>query len=360
MNDNNKLQEIRTRIDELDEQIQSLITERARCAREVAATKQTSECVDYYRPEREAEVLRKVIERNQGPISDEDMVRIYREIMSVCLALQHPLMIAFLGPEGTFTEAAALKHFGQSVNTLPLEGIEDVFREVESGAANYGVVPIENSSEGVINHTLDMFMDSPLKICGEVELRIHHHLMSKVNDLKDVKSVYSHQQSHAQCREWLDSHLPGVEWNAISSNAEAARRAASEEGIAAIASDAAADKYGLNILASNIEDEPDNTTRFIIIGRQSAQPSGTDKTSLLLSTRNRPGALHRLLDPFASHDVSMTRIESRPSRRGMWDYVFFVDIEGHIKDAKVEAVLGELQAEASIVKVLGSYPVAVL
>ncbi len=360
MSDDN-LKAIRDRIDALDEQIQQLINERARCAQEIAQAKLRDDAdVEFYRAEREAEVLRRVMERNAGPLNDEEMARLFREIMSACLALEQTMSIAFLGPEGTFTEAAALKHFGHSVRTLPLTTIEEVFRAVEAGEASYGVVPVENSTEGVVSHTLDRFMQSPLQICGEVELRIHQHFMAGGGALADVRRVYSHRQSLAQCREWLEANLAGVERVAVNSNAEAARLAAAEAGAGAIASGVAAELYGLQVLAHNIEDEPDNTTRFLVIGRRATPPSGSDKTSLLVSTRNKPGALFRLLEPLARNNISMTRIESRPSRRGMWDYVFFVDIDGHAEEPGVAAALKELAEEASLLTVLGSYPKSVL
>ena len=354
------LDNLRRQIDRIDEQLEDLISERARVAEAVARAKQESGDDTYYRAEREAQVLRKVMARNQGPLSDEEMARLFREIMSACLALEQVMTIAFLGPEGTFTQAAALKHFGHSVQTTPLATISDVFREVESGAASYGVVPVENSSEGVVNHTLDEFMQSSLKICGEVTLRIHHHLLSRSPSLDDVQKVYAHQQALAQCRKWLDTHLPRVDLVDVSSNAEAARRAAEEPHTAAIASEAAAEIYGLDILQRNIEDEPDNTTRFLVIGRRETPPSGVDKTSLLIYTDNRPGALYSILEPIARNGISMSRIESRPSRQGMWNYVFFIDIEGHVADEKVARALQELEQTANIVKVLGSYPCAVL
>jgi len=361
MTQEQELQRIRERIDELDEQLQELISQRARCAQQIAQIKGAAgEDVDFYRPEREAEILRKVIARSQGPLSQEETARLFREIMSACLALEQPMNIAFLGPEGTFTQAAALKHFGHSVHTTPLAAIDEVFRDVESGAAHYGVVPVENSTEGVISHTLDMFMNSPLKICGEVDLRIHHHLLSTAEQVAEIVRVYSHQQSLAQCREWLDANLAGVERVAVSSNAEAARRAAKEPGAAAIAGETAAGIYQLKVLASNIEDEPENTTRFLVIGRQSPPPSGCDKTSLLLAAPNKPGALYRVLEPLSRHGISMTRIESRPSRRGVWEYVFFVDIEGHAQDPNVKQALDALAQEAAVLKVLGSYPKAVV
>ncbi len=361
MGDDGKLAEIRARIDEIDRQLQALITERARCAQAVARYKAVSEDeADYYRPEREARILRTVVERNEGPLPDEDLVRLFREIMSACLALQRPMKVAYLGPEGTFTQAAVFKHFGHSVQTVPLGAIDEVFREVAANTAHYGVVPIENSTEGAVSHTLDMFMVSNLKICSEVELRIHHNLLSRAASLSEVRRIYAHQMALAQCREWLDAKLPNVERLPVGSNAEAARRAASEDGGAAIAGETAAEIYGLEILAANIEDRPDNTTRFLVIGRQDPAPSGRDKTSLLLSAPNRPGALYRLLQPLAQHGISLTRIESRPSKQGMWEYVFFIDIEGHAREEKVAPALAALRQEAAMLKILGSYPCAVL
>jgi len=356
------LSQVRERIDQLDKEIQKLINERAACAQAIAEIKLQSgdSEADFYRPEREAQVLRKVLERNSGPLSGEEMARLFREIMSACLALELPMRIAFLGPEGTYTHDAALKHFGHSVASVPHATIDEVFRDVEAGFSHYGTVPIENSSEGVVSHTLDLFLNSPLQISGEVELRIHHCLLSKLDHLAEVKTVYAHQQSLAQCREWLDENLKDVSRIAVSSNARAAHMASVEAGAAAIASSTAGELYALNILECNIEDEPDNTTRFLIVGRQSPPPSGKDKTSLLVSTSNRPGGLNKLLKPLADAGISMTRIESRPSRRAMWEYVFFIDIEGHKDDANVAAALQILNGEAAVLKVLGSYPVAVL
>ena len=356
-----KLQEIRSRIDGLDEKIQALITERAACATEVARIKQHGGAEQrFYRPEREAEILRRIRDRNRGPLSRSEMVRLFREIISACLALEQPLTVAYLGPEGTFTQAAALKHFGHSVDTLALPAIDVVFREVEAGKAHYGIVPVENSTEGVVNYTLDMFLRSPLSICGEVELRVELHLLGKADSLKDIREVYAHHQALAQCREWLESNLAGVRLVAFSSNAEAARLAGDIDGAAAIASDAAAERYGLRRLASNIEDEPGNTTRFLIVGEHSSGRSGEDKTSLLVSVHNQPGALYRLLEPLVRHGISMTRIESRPSRRSMWDYVFFVDFEGHRDDPEVSTALSELESVTNLLRVLGSYPKAIL
>ncbi|PAV26673.1 chorismate mutase [Tamilnaduibacter salinus] len=359
-----RLAQLRDEIDRLDREILERISARARCAQEVAHAKTVANPDDdvvFYRPEREAQVLRRIKERNPGPLSDEEMARLFREMMSACLALEKPMHIAFLGPEGTFTQAAALKHFGHSVISVPLPAIDAVFREVESGAAQYGVVPVENSTEGMINHTLDMFMASPLKICGEVQLRIHHHLLASADsDPPSIRRIYSHQQSFAQCRKWLDTHWHGIERVAVSSNAEAARRASEEPGTAAIAGDMAAELYGLATMAGTIEDRPDNTTRFLIVGRESVPPSGQDKTSILVSMRNKPGALYHLLAPFHENDISLTRLETRPSPSGTWAYVFYIDFEGHAEDPPVKKVLQTIDGEAVELKHLGSYPVGVL
>jgi len=354
---------IRTRIDAIDARIHALLNERARLAQEVGISKSSSgKAVDFYRPEREAEVLRMALKRNQGPLRDEEIARLFREIMSACLAQQEPLKVAFLGPEGTFTQAAVLKHFGSSVRALPLVSIDEVFHEVQGGVADFGVVPIENSSEGTVNHTLDMFLNSALKICGEVELRIHHHLMGRMQELSAVKRVCAHAQALAQCRGWLDQHLPDVERIPLSSNGEGARRARDERGTAAIAGSSAAEIYGLHLLTDEIEDRPDNTTRFLVIGRKLFSASGADRTTLMMSGSgpDDPGALFRLLEPLAKHAVNMTRIESRPSRKRKWDYVFFIDVEGHVSDAPVAEALAELGERATMFRVLGSYPRAVL
>ena len=361
MVDDSKLQQIRAAIDLTDEELLALLNKRASLASQVAEIKRGEDAAAiFYRPEREAQILQKIIESNQGPVSNEEVARLFREIMSVCLALEMPMHVAYLGPEGTFTQAAAQKHFGHSIKTEALGSIAQVFREVEAGDCHYGVVPIENSIEGVVNHTLDLLINSSLMICGEVELRIHHHLLSKEDDIKDVKKVYGHQQALAQCRSWLDEHLINAERIDVSSNAVGAKSAASDKKSAAIASETAAELYGLNTLFRNIEDEPDNTTRFLVLGKRETPVSGNDKTSILFSTANKPGALHDMLASFASNNVSLTRIESRPSRKGMWDYVFFVDFEGHVGDAAVAETLKQLQGTASVVKVLGSYPRAVL
>jgi chorismate mutase / prephenate dehydratase len=357
------LSRIRDSIDSIDSNIQTLLNERAQLAQLVGISKSASgKAVDFYRPEREADVLRKALKRNKGPLRNEEVARLFREIMSACLAQQEPLKVAFLGPEGTFSQAAVLKHFGSSVRALSMAAIDEVFHEVEGGIADFGVVPIENSSEGTVNHTLDMFLTSPLKICGEVELAIHHSLMGRMGSMSDIKRICAHPQALAQCRGWLDEQLPDAERVAVSSNAEGARRARDERGTAAIASRAAAEIYSLTLLANDIEDRADNTTRFLVVGRKLFSASGEDRTTLLVSAADTDdaGALFRLLQPLAEHRVNMTRIESRPSRKRKWDYVFFIDMEGHVRDEPVAKALAALEERASLFKILGSYPRAVL
>ncbi|WP_458525828.1 prephenate dehydratase [Onishia taeanensis] len=356
------LDALRQRIDGLDGEILRLISERAQCAGQVAKVKTDSDPdAVFYRPEREAQVLRRIMALNQGPLDAEEMARLFREIMSACLALEKPVKVAYLGPEGTFTQQAALKHFGESAVSLPMAAIDEVFREVEAGAVNYGVVPVENSTEGVVNHTLDSFMDSSMRICGEVVLRIHHHLLVSSNTRRDkVSRIYSHPQSFAQCRKWLDAHYPHAERVPVSSNAEAAKLVKTEWHSAAIAGDMAAKLYGLEKIAETIEDRPDNSTRFLIIGNQDVPASGEDKTSIVVAMRNQPGALHDLLEPFHRHQIDLTRLETRPSRSGVWNYVFFIDFSGHRDDVQVAAMLEEVRLRCAELKVLGSYPVGVL
>lgn len=356
------LQDIRQQIDQVDEQIHLLINQRAGLAETVAKAKFSQESNPvFYRPEREAQVLRKVMERNQGPLSDETIAKLFREIMSACLALEAPQSIAFLGPEGTYTHSAAIKHFGQNAITRPITTIEEVFREVESGSAHYGVVPVENSSEGIVNHTLDCFKTSKLHVIGEVELPIHHQFLVSANTRKDsIKQIYAHQQALAQCRKWLDIHYPGVERIALNSNAEAARRIRNEWHSAAIAGDVAAQIYDLEILHPNIEDNPENTTRFLVIGREKSAHSGHDKTSLLISAHDKAGALLEILSPFAKHNITLTSIETRPALPEKWAYLFFVDLKGHIDDENVSQALNEIRPHVKELRVLGSYPIAVL
>jgi len=360
---NADLAKIRERIDEIDQRIQGLINERARFAQEVGISKgELSAAVDYYRPEREAEVLRNILERNEGPIRDQEMLRLFREIMSACLAQQEPLKVGFLGPEGTFTQTAVFKHFGHSVRALPFHTIDEVFHEVESGIADFGVVPIENSTEGSVNNTLDMFLTSPLKIAGEIELRIEQHLLGSVTGLDKIERICGHEQSLAQCRGWIREYLPQAELIGMASNAAGARRARDEDGTAAIGPDVAADVYDLQVLVSNIEDRADNATRFLVVGRELLVASGNDKTTILVSTSDTAigaGVLHHLLKPLANHGISMTRIESRPSRRKNWDYVFFIDLDGHAEESPAAEALAELKERSSLFKVLGAYPKAI-
>jgi chorismate mutase/prephenate dehydratase len=354
------LGEVRQKIDALDAQIQALISDRARLAWALRQSKgQLDNAVDYYRPEREAQVLRAVLERNQGPISDAEMLRLFREIMSVCLAQQEPLKIAYLGPEGTFTQQAVYLHFGHSVQALGVASIDDVFMQVETTEADFGVVPVENSSQGIVSHTLDRFVDSDLKVCGEIEMAIHHNLLSQSKTLAGIERVYSHQQSLSQCKNWIRQHLPAAESIAVSSNAEAARRVRNSPDAAAISSQSAADIYAVPILFARIEDRPDNATRFLVIGRQLLMPSGDDKTTLLLAGEAVSGDLHALLTPLARHSLNMTRIESRPSSAGSWRYVFYIDVEGHADTEPLKTAIGEMQNLTSLTRILGSYPKAV-
>ena len=350
-----KLTQYRDQIDRIDDELLRLLNARARLAQQIGHEKGGGVVL---RPEREAQVLRRLCEANPGPLSGEAVAMLYTEIMSQCRALEAPQVVAYLGPEGSFSEAAMRKRFGHGASGLPVDTFDEIFRAVESGNASYGVVPVENSSEGMIGHNLDLLLVTPVKVCGEVALQVHQCLMSHQADKAAIKRVYSHPQSLGQCRNWLNANLPGVERVAVSSNAEAARRAAAEPESAAVAGLAAAERYGVPVRAGNIEDDPRNTTRFLVIGDQEVAPSGCDKTSLVLSAPNRPGAVHALLGPLAEQGVSMTKLESRPARSGLWEYVYYVDIEGHQCDQPVAAALARLKEVAAFVKVLGSYPAA--
>lgn len=365
------LGDLRQQIDQLDQQIQILLNQRAECAQRVADVKlaelQEAEGdadlskVLFYRPEREAQVLRKVMERNAGPLEDKTVAHLFREIMSACLALEKPMQIAFLGPEGTFTQAAAMKHFGHAIICRPQTGIPSVFTQVESGQCNYGVVPVENSTEGMVNHTLDNFLNSPLQICGEVELRIQLHLLANESaGTATIKSICAHPQALAQCRNWLDNNWSNLERIAVSSNGEAARMAQEDSTVAAVAGDLAAEKYGLMKLAESIEDLANNQTRFLIIGQEQVPASGNDKTALVISTHNKAGALFKLLEVFDRAGISLTRIDTRPSRTEPWTYVFFIEFEGHQQDDNVKTVLKDLEELSLMIKPLGSYPKAAL
>lgn len=352
-----ELKKHREQIDAIDDRLLQLVSQRAQHARTIGELKGGG---PIYRPEREAQVLRRLLEQNPGPLSDEAITAIFRTVMSNCRALEKALAVAFLGPLGTYSEEAAIKQFGGLSNPMQCASIDEVFRLVEAGKADYGVVPVENSTEGAIGRTLDLLLGSKLQVCGEVDLPVHHNLLAKAADKSAIHKVYSHTQSLAQCHEWLNANLPNAERQAVASNAEATRLAAETDGAAAIASRRAGEIYGLNLLADNIEDDPRNTTRFLVIADHDVAPSGRDKTSLAMSVRNTPGAVVELLAPLAQNQVSMTKLESRPSHAGLWEYVFFVDIEGHRNDAKVAKALAMLEGTASFLKVLGSYPVAVI
>jgi len=365
----------RQQIDQIDSQLLRLINQRADCAHFIGQLKSTIAArsagssgedpaansharAQLYRPEREAEVLRRLQKLNPGPLGNEQVAFFFRELMSACLSLEAPLQIAYLGPPGSFSAAAAQKHFGHAALYSPFESIDDIFRETETGRTQYAVIPLENSSEGSVGRSMDLLLNTPLKVCGEVILRIHQNLMSSADKIEDVKKIYSHTQSLAQCHEWLNLHLPGVERVAVASNSLAAELATAELKTAAIAGQAAAERYKLNVLADNIEDEPNNTTRFVVLGMHDVPPSGEDKTSLILAAPNQAGSLIRMLTAFSEVNISMTRLESRPSKEMLWEYVFHIDIEGHQEDMRCQMAFKLLSERAAFVKILGSYPQA--
>src|SRR5687767_9548995 len=350
-----EIEKLRRQIDALNDELAALVQRRAGLAQRIGALKGGAGA---YRPEREAEILRRVAKTNSGPLGAEQMLAVFREIISACRALEEPLRVAYLGPAGTFSEMAVLQQFGHSAEALACASIDEAFRAAETGDAQFAVVPVENSTEGAIGRTLDLLLATPLKICGEVVLRVHQNVMRKGKGLKNVKRVYSHQQSLAQCQKWLGQNLPGVERIAVASNAEAARLAAKEKAACAVGPKLAAARYGLEVIAANIEDESSNRTRFAVLGALEPGPSGHDGTSIVMSAPNRPGAVHALLEPFARHGVSMSRLESRPTRVGKWEYYFYVDLEAHRSEAPLAAALAELEKLAPFLKILGSYPVA--
>ena len=347
----------RADIDALDEQIVALLNERARHAAAIGKLKGNG---GVYRPEREAEVLRRVSAANGGPLANAALGRLFTEIMSACRALEEPLTVAYLGPQGTFSEMALSKQFGTSVAALPGASIDEVFRAAETGAAAYAVVPVENSTDGAVGRTLDLLLATPLKICAEVVLRVQQNLMAKKASMKTLRKVYSHPQSLAQCQGWLSQNLPRAARVPAASNAEGARLAAKEANAAAIGPELAAERYGLKILARSIEDDAKNRTRFLVLGGHEAGPSGKDRTSLVMTTHNKPGSLLELIASFSAAGVNMTRLESRPARTGQWEYYFYVDIEGHQQDPQVGKALAVLRDKAPFVKIFGSYPAAVL
>ena len=352
-----ELKKLRGEIDRVDNELAAALNQRAALAQKIGALKGGGGA---YRPERETEILRR-ISKVQGPLNGERLTAVFREIISVCRGLEEAISVSYLGPEGTFSEQAVRKHFGRGVEALAAASVDDAFRRCESGSAQFTVVPVENSTEGAVGRTLDLLLLTPLRICAEIELRVQQNLLSRMKSIDSVKKIYSHAQSLAQCNGWLGQHLPNAQRIPVGSNAEAALRASKEKSSAAIAGEAAGERYKLNVLARSIEDDPNNTTRFLVLGRLEAEATGKDRTSLVMSAENKPGAVHALLSPLAENRVSMTRIESRPSRArsALWEYVFFVDVEGHQKDAEVAKALESLKNKTSFLKILGSYPVAV-
>jgi chorismate mutase/prephenate dehydratase len=350
-----KLNSLREKIDELDMRLLKLLSSRAKLVQKVGEFKAGAAV---YRPERESQILRRIADSNSGPLPSGALQRIYTEIMSACRALEDSVTVAFLGPEGTYSQEAAQKHFGTTTPLAACATIDEAFRRVETGAVGYAVVPVENSTEGAVGRSLDLLLATEARVCGEVMLPIRHCLMGHTKRIAAIRKVYSHTQSLAQCQRWLARHAPQAEQVPVVSNAQAAKLASKERGAAAIASRTAAVLYKLELIAPNIEDEPNNTTRFLVLGSHDAGPTGRDKTSLILSTRNVPGAIHGLLTPLASNGVSMTKLESRPARTGLWEYVFYVDIQGHRSEANVDAALSDLERRASLFKNLGSYPAA--
>jgi chorismate mutase/prephenate dehydratase len=350
-----KIPRLRRKIDEVDSKILSLLNERADLVTEVGREKARAN-MDLHVPQREEEIFARLVRENRGRFPGRAIRPVFREIISACRSLEGPLKLAYLGPEGTFTHLACMRRFGVSAEFVPVATIGDVFAEVEKGNVEYGVVPIENSSEGVVSHTLDMFVESDLKICGEILLEISHSLLSKSGDLRKVKRIYSHPHAFAQSRRWLGVNLPRVPLREAPSTAAAAELAAKEPAAAAIASELAASLYKLKVISKKIEDSPHNFTRFLIIGQKPSAPTDRDKTSLMFSIRDRVGALHRILEPFAKYQINLTKIESRPSKTKAWEYIFYLDVEGNAAEESVKAALSILQEECLFLKVLGSYP----
>ncbi len=353
----NKLEQYRKEIDQIDDEILRLLNERSRSVIEIGKLKRQSDTeANLHTPAREAEIIDRLSRRNAGPFPNEAIRPVYREIMSASLSLEGPQKVAYLGPRATFTHLACTQKFGASAQYIPMNSIKDVFNEVERGLANFGVVPVENSTEGVVNHTLDMFMDSNLLIYGEVLQEVSHHLLSKASRVEDVKRIYSHPHAIAQCRNWLETNLPHVPVLEVPSTARAAELCVDEPSAAAIASELARQLYGLKVLKSRIEDNLNNFTRFLVLSQKAPERTGKDKTSVMLSIKDRVGALYDLLRPFASLGLSMTKIESRPSRRKAWEYIFFIDIEGHLEEDRVKKALEEVKGRCLFLKILGSYP----
>jgi chorismate mutase/prephenate dehydratase len=350
-----ELERLRKEIDEVDNKIVELLNKRAEVVIDIAHIKR-NEKAKFYSPEREREILERLISLNKGPFPNDTMKVIYREILSASLSLEEPLRVACLGPLATYTHLAALRHFGSSASFLPVESIKDVFDAVDSGKAEFGIVPIENSNEGVVSYTLDLFMDYDLKVSAEVMLEISHNLLSKSGDKTKIKKVYSNPQATAQCRRWLESNLPGIPLFESASTAKAAEIASQDHEAAAIASELAAKVYDLHFVEKNIGDSKHNFTRFLVISKGYPQKTGRDKTSIMFSIKDKPGALHDILSPFKKAKINLTKIESRPSKRKAWEYIFFVDMEGHIDDRRVRKAIDNIKDSCLYVKILGSYP----
>ncbi len=349
-----EIQKHREAIDRYDDELLKLLSERSRHVQAVGHIK--GENRQKQRPDREAQILKRMAAENPGPLSGEAIMAIWREIISQSMALEQRLIVSYLGPAGTFSHVAAKQHFGTAPEFVPCLSIDEVFRQAESTAADFAVVPVENSTEGAVGRTLDLLLQTPLTICSEIVLRVRQNLLRKAGSLEGIARVYSHSQSLAQCQNWLARHLPGAARIPVASNAEAARLASCEPDAAAIGPSLASQHYGLAIVSPDIEDEPNNATRFLVLGNVKSAPTGDDLTSIVMSAPNRPGAVHALLTPVAQHGISMSRIESRPSRLARWEYMFYVDLVGHQDDAKLAQVLAELKSIAPFVKVLGSYP----
>ena len=355
------LPELRTQIDDIDQQLLALLNRRAGVAQAVGEVKKR-EGTPFFRPDRVAQVIEKIQQSSTGPLKGEHLAAIWREVMSACLALEAPVRVAYLGPSGTFSEQAALAFFGQSIEHIPCASIDEVFRITASGGAGYGVVPIENSTEGVVSRSLDLLLNTPLHIVGETSLMVRHNLLRLADNMDGIEAVYAHPQALAQCQDWLTAHLPNAERHAASSNAEGARLATTNPAWAGIASERAGTKLNLHMPARGIQDDASNRTRFAVVCLPETLPapsaSGKDCVSLVVSVANRPGAVHDLLLPLKHHGVSMTRFESRPARSGHWEYYFYIDLQGHPSQANVQAALSELQQLCAFYKVLGSYPIS--
>ncbi len=353
-----RLKELRSEIDALDDRILELLNRRAAAALEVGRIK-SQENLTFHVPEREVEILRRLTAGNPGPFPNEGLKAIYREVISASLSLEKPLSVAFLGPQATFTHLACLKHFGESAQYVPQINLSEVFDAVERNLADFGVVPIENSSEGIVSNTLDMFVECNLLICGEILVEVSHALLSVTGDLDHVKKIYSHPHAIAQCRAWLERNMRKVPVFDVESTARAAELAADDPSAAAIAGEAAAKIYGLAAIRKRIQDNTNNFTRFIILGKRASAPTGDDKTSILFSARDEVGALYLMLEPFSKYSVNLTKIESRPVKKKAWEYLFFLDMTGHLTDGSVSKALDELKMRAHYLKILGSYPRAV-